>query len=186
MNAIIEQIKNQNQGNSEVELEVDNFICKDWNVYYNLYNPENFEDPENHPEWYNPTDVYQFYEKPFVTAEKVTLYSSDKIQNLQILIDFIENAADIENNLLTAIVHYTFGNGGAYAEAKHYEYAKRTMELLQKVKFTNDEFIKRNLRIDSIQYENDDEELKLHFKCSWDEEHGLIICLKNNEIISFE
>jgi hypothetical protein len=186
MNSIIEQIRNQKQGNEEIELEVDNFICKDWNVYYNLYNPENFYDPENHPEWYNPSDVYQFYEKPFVTAEKITIYSADKIQNLQVLIDLIENAAEIENKLLNAIVNFTFGNGNPYLDPKHYEYAKRTMELLHKVEFTNEEFIKRNLRIDTIQFGDNDDELLLHFKCSWDEEHGLIICLKNNEIMSFE
>src|SRR5690606_5954331 len=186
MNSIIEQIKKQVDDSGDIDLQVDNFICKDWNVYYNLYNPENFEDPENHPKWYNESDVYEYYEKPFSTAEKVTIYSSKKNQNLQVIIDFVEKSVEIENKLLDTIVRYTFGNGGAYADAKHYKYAKRTMELMHRVDFTNEEFMKRNLRINTIEFGSSDDELRLHFDCSWDGEHGLIINLKNNEITSFE
>ncbi|MBQ4912837.1 hypothetical protein J8L85_00210 [Maribacter sp. MMG018] len=186
MNSILEQIKAENEKFGEIDIQVDNFICKDWNVYYNLYNPENFEDPENSPEWYDVSEVYEYYETPFSTSDKISFYSSKRVDDFQTIKELIEKSAEIEKKLLTAIVNYTFGNGGAYASAKHYEYAKRTMEILHKTEFSNEEFIKKNLCIDTISFGDKNDELELLFNCSWNEEHGLKINLKNNEIMSIE
>ncbi|MFV0606966.1 MAG: DUF6985 domain-containing protein [Niabella sp.] len=186
MNSILEQIKAENENSTKIDIQVDNFICKDWNVYYNLYNPENFEDPENSPEWYDVSDVYEYYEKPFSTTDKISFYSPEKILDFQTITEFIEKSVEIEKKILDFIVDYTFGNNGAYAAAEHYEYAKKTMEILHKTTFTNEEFIKRNLRIDTIQFGDKNDELELHFDCSWDEEHGLKINLKDNKIMSIE
>lgn len=186
MSFILKQLKEQNEKFGELDFQVINFIFKDWNVYYNLYNLENFEDPENSPEWYDASDVYQYYQKPYSNTEKVSFYSSKKVENFNIIEYLINKSNDIENTILDFLVNYTFGAGGAYAASKHYEYAKRTMEILHKTKFTNEEFIKRNLRINTICIGQEDNELELIFDCSWDEEHGLKICLKNNEIKSIE
>lgn len=184
MTTIIEQVKQQISDNKNIELVVDNFICKDWKVYYNLFNPENFQDPDNAPDWYDASSVYTYNENP-LSSEKVQIISSEKVQNFQTLLDLIENAEDVEHKLLTAILHYTFGDGGAYAEAKYYNYSKRTMELLHKIDFTNEEFIKRNLCLHTIEFGREVDELILHFNCSWDDEHGLLVTLKNNEISAF-
>ena len=186
MNSIIEQLEEQSKSLGEINFEADNFICRDWNVYYNLHNPENFEDPEDSPEWYVASEVYKYYETPLKTTDKLNFYSSEKVENFKSITDLINKWADIEKMLLDAIVHYTFGNGGAYASAKYYVYAKKTMEILHETKFSNEEFIKRNLRIKTIEFGEEDDEIALIFDCSWDEEHGLIIRLKNNELIAFE
>jgi len=186
MKNIINKIKEQNENYGKIDLLMDNFICRDWNVYYNLYNPENFEDPENSPEWYNLSDVYEYYEKPFSTTDKVSFYSSRKVYDFKTIKELIEKSDEIEKMMLNAIVHYTFEGGGAYAAAKHYKYAKKTIEILHKTEYSNEEFLKRNLRIDTIQFGDNDEELELYFKCSWNEEHGLKINLKSNKITSIE
>lgn len=180
---LLEKITEQNENFEEIDFLADNFICKDWNVYYNLYNPENFEDPENPSEWYDVSDVYEYYETPLYTSKKVTIYSTEKIEDFTFFKDLFKNSLDIEKKLLHIIVNYTFGNDGGYGIPEHYEYAKKTMENLHKSKMTNNEFIKRNLCIDMIQLVNNKNELILHFHCGWDEEHGLMIKLKNNEVI---
>lgn len=185
MSAIIEKIRKQIEENSNLELEIENFICKDWKVYYNLYNPENFQDPENPPEWYDVSEVYTYNEIPF-SSENIKIYSPEKNQNFQVILELIENSHTMESKILNGIVHYTFGNGGTYADCKHYNYAKKTMELLHNISFTNEEFIKRNLRLHTIELGREIDELILHFDCSWNEEHGLTIYLKNNEVFSFE
>lgn len=185
MTLILEQLKEQNENFGEIDLEVSNFIFKDWNVYYNLYNPENFEDPENSHEWYDDSDVYDYYEEPYSNPKKVIFYSSEKVKSFKSVEELINKSTEVEKKILAYIVHSTFGSGGAYAAAKRYEYAKRTMEILHKVNFTNEEFIKRNLCINTICIGQEDE-LELVFDCSWDEEHGLKILLKNNKIKSVE
>lgn len=186
MSIVLKQLKEQNEDFGEVDLEVHNFIFKDWNVFYNLYNPENFEDPENSPEWYDDSDVYEYHEKPYSNPEKVTFYSSKKVKSFKNVEELINKSAEMEEEILAAIVKHTFGNGGAYASAEHYEYAKRTMEILHKVNFTNEEFIKRNLCINTIIIGEEDNELELHFDCSWNGEHPLVVLLVNNAIKSIE
>ncbi|MEM9822937.1 MAG: hypothetical protein AAF985_17790, partial [Bacteroidota bacterium] len=186
MKSIIEAIRQQNEASGEIDLEVKSFICVDWNVDYNLHNPENFEDPEHPPVWYDPEMVYEYYEKPYLANSKINIYASRKINNFDTLIALIEEAKKIEHNLLKAIVHYTFGDGGAYAASKYYRYAKRTMEILHDRTFEEEAFLMRNLRLSSISFGDKDRELRLHFDCSWDEEHGLTIKLEDNERISFE
>jgi len=185
MGLILRRIKEQNEQSGNIDVQVSNFIFKDWNVYYNLYNPENFEDPENSPEWYDDSDVYEYYEKPYSNSEKVTFYAPEKIENFKGIEELINKSIAIEKKILDAVVNYTFGNGGAYAASEYYDYAKRTMEILHQTKFTNEEFIKRNLCINTICIGQEDE-LELLFDCSWDEEHGLRIYVKNNEIVSLE
>ena len=185
MSTFIEKVKKQLSEAITIDLEIENFICKDWRMYYNLFNPENFENPENPPAWYDASSVYTFDENP-ASSENIEIFSYEKIQNFQSLVTLIENAEVVENRLLSAIVHHTFGNGGAYAEAKFYQYAKRTIELLHHVDFTKEEFIKRNLRLRTIEFGSEEFELILHFNCSWKAEHGLIIYLVNNEIVSIE
>jgi hypothetical protein len=46
MRSILDQIS-QHDFAQKHTLLVDNFLCKAWNVYYNLHNPESFEDPDN-------------------------------------------------------------------------------------------------------------------------------------------
>jgi hypothetical protein len=169
-----------------IDFEAQNFICLDWNLYYNLYNPENFEDPENPPSWYKAEDVYQFFEKPFSDSQKILFYSADKILNFETISNFVNNASTIEAAMLLAIDNYTFGGGGAYADKRHYNYAKKTIEIFHNKQFSNTEFLKRNLRLNTIIVGEEADELKLIFDCSWNEEHGLNLFFKNNVITSIE
>ncbi len=183
---LLKQLNEENEKVGEIDVEIPNFIFKDWNVYYNLYNPENFEDPENSPEWYDESDVYEYYEEPCSNAETITFYASEKVGDFETIEAFVKESVNIEKKVLDAVVDYTFGNNGAYAAAKHFEYAKRTMEILHQTTFSNEEFIKRNLCINTICVGQEDDELELLFDCSWNEEHGLTVYLKNNDVVSLE
>ncbi|UZR98095.1 DUF6985 domain-containing protein [Chondrinema litorale] len=165
------------------QVEIDNFMCKDWNVYYELYNPENFEDPLNPPgAWYDPNSNYEYYEKPFRGTEHITIYTDEEKVSLTALQKLIKNSDSIEQEILSTLVNYTFGNGGAYAEGKHYAYAKKTIELFHNTTFTDEEFIKRNLRIDTIVIPAEKDEVHIDFRCGWDGEHGIIVKIKNNKV----
>ena len=160
---------------SREEIRVDNFICKDWNVFYDLGNPENFEDPEAAPEWYDSSDVYEYYKSPFCNSSSIHFYSADKISDIGALEDLIEKKESYESKLLDFFVHYTFGAGGAYAAKEHFEYARKTIELLHDTKVTEKEFIKQNVCLDTVIICNSPDKIKLHFHCGWDSEHGVVV-----------
>jgi len=162
------------------EVLIDAFMCRDWKLYYNLFNPENFSDPDSTIEWEDNSDVFEYYEKPFTNDEKVTILSENKEFNATALKHLISNKDIAEQKLLTFFEQYTFGNGGAYADAIHYQYAKIEIERLHGTTFSNQEFLKRNLCLTDIIITENPNELKLHFKCSWDYEHGIEIILDEN------
>lgn len=168
------------------EININNFICKDWTVHYNLYNPENFEDPDNAPEWYDVSNVYDYYEKPYTDPSKISLYSTVQSIDITSLQGLIENTAHWEQKILDFLVNYTFGNGGAYATGIHYEYAKKTIEYLHQTSYTKEAFLKHNLCLNSIQLMEGKEALILHFDSSWDEEHGFDIRLEGEDILGIE
>ena len=62
------------------EVLIDAFMCRDWKLYYNLFNPENFSDPDSAIEWEDNSDVFEYYEKPFTNDEKITIFA--KTRNL--------------------------------------------------------------------------------------------------------
>lgn len=168
------------------EVEVSSFICKDWTVHYNLYNPENFEDPDNPPEWYAVEDVYDYYEKPYTNPNKSLMFWEGKIIDLSAFKNLVKQAKPIEQEILDRLVDYTFGNAGAYAAGVHYDYAKKTIEQRHQKAYTKASFLKHNLCLDTIQLMEEESILSLHFDCSWDEEHGLDIKLEAGKIISIE
>jgi hypothetical protein len=164
----------------EEKASIDSFICKDWNMYYDLYNPENFSDPDSTIEWEDNSDVFEYYEKPYTDNLKVAIVCNEETCDLEALKKLINNINIAEENLLSFFEHYTFGNGGAYADAIHYKYAKIEIERLHNTTYTNQEFLKRNLCLQDIIITNNPNELKLYFKCSWDTEHGIDIILDEN------
>ena len=182
---IIEQVKESNSVQGIELLGMDNFMCKDWSLYYNLYNPENFEDPDDPNDWYDAEDIYEYYEIPFTSGKEIDIFSEDLIENLDVFEEFLKNSEIFENKILTAFVDYTFNNGGAYAAGKFYNYAKKTMEKLHQVKMTNEEFMKRNLCINSITLKNSNE-IEIDFHCSWDMEHGVTVKITDNKSIKIE
>lgn len=168
------------------EVKIDSFMCTDWNMYYDLYNPENFSDPDSTIEWEDNSDVFKYYETPFTDNTKVNIACYENPISLDALKNLVKNKDKAEQNLLSFFEQYTFGNGGAYADAIHYQWAKIEIERLHHTTFTNQEFLKRNLCLKDIIFTENPNELKFYFKCSWDTEHGLAISLENNEIVSFE
>lgn len=161
------------------EVKIENFICTDWNMYYNLYNPENFSDPDSTIEWEDNSDVFDYYEKPFTDNSKVTITCYEDDFDINLFEKLIENKEIVEQNVLNFFELYTFGNGGAYAEAIHYKYAKIEVERLHNTKYSNQEFLKRNLCLTEIETIRSTSELKLRFACSWDTEHGIEIILND-------
>ncbi|HIP33911.1 MAG TPA: hypothetical protein EYG89_04145 [Bacteroidia bacterium] len=159
------------------EAKIESFICTDWNMYYNLYNPENFSDPDSTIEWEDNSDVFDYYEKPFTDNSKVTITCYEEDFDISILEKLIENKEIVEQNLLNFFELYTFGNGGAYADAIYYKYAKIEIERLHNTTYSNQEFLKRNLCLTEIETIKSTNELKLRFACSWDTEHGIEIIL---------
>lgn len=157
------------------EATIENFICTDWNMYYDLYNPENFSNPDSTNEWEDNSDVYKYYKKPYTDNSKVTIVCNESEFDFVALKNLIANHKTVEQKLLDFFEHYTFGNGGAYADAIHYQWAKTEIERLHTTTYTNQEFLKRNLCLQDIIITNTRNELKLYFECSWDTEHGIDI-----------
>lgn len=155
------------------EANIENFICEDWNMYYDLHNPENFSDPDSNIEWEDNSGVYEYYKNPPTDNTKVTIVCYGNECNLIALKNLIANVKKVEEKLLSFFEHYTFGNGGAYADAIHYQWAKKEIEGLHETTYTNREFLKRNLCIQDITITDIKDELELHFSCSWDTEHGI-------------
>lgn len=162
------------------EANIESFICTDWNMYYDLYNPENFSDPDSTIEWEDNSDVYEYYEKPYTDNLKVTIVCNENDFDFVILKNLIANVKTVEQRLLSFFEQYTFGNGGAYADSIHYQWAKTEIERLHKTTYTNQEFLKQNLCLQDIIITDTRNELKLYFKCSWDTEHGIDIIVDEN------
>ncbi|WP_298782122.1 hypothetical protein [uncultured Polaribacter sp.] len=161
------------------EAIIDSFMCKDWNMYYDLHNPENFSNPDSTIEWEDNSDVFEYYKKPHTDNSKVTIVCNETICDLHALKKLIDNIEIAEQKILSFFEHYTFGNGGAYADAIHYKYAKIEIERLHNTTYTNNEFLKRNLCLSDIILTENSNELKLYFECSWDTEHGIDIILND-------
>ncbi len=162
------------------EVSIENFICTNWNMYYDLYNPENFSDPDSTLEWEDNADVYEYYESPFTDKSKVNVVCNELAFDLSTLKNLIKNKEMVEEKLLSFFEHYTFGNGGAYADAIHYKYARIEIERLHNTTYTNQEFLKRNLCLQDIIFTENTNELKLYFHCSWDTEHGMDVIVDEN------
>ena len=158
---------------------IENFICADWNMYYDLYNPENFSDPDSTIEWEDNSDVYDYYETPYTDNSKIIIECTEKVCDLGALKNLVTNKDIAEQKLLSFFEHYTFGNGGANANATHYQWAKIEIERLHNTTYTNQEFLKRNLCLRYIFFTNNSKELRLHFYCSWDTEHGIEVIINN-------
>ncbi len=156
---------------------VEAFMCRDWNCYYDLYNPENFSNPDSSIAWEDNSDAYEYYEQPLTNNTKVAISVLDNNPNLKGLRKLIKRKERAEQHLLDFFEHYTFGNGGAYASGIHFEWAKIEIERLHKTTYTKQEFLKRNLRLASIALMANTNSLELDFDCSWDTEHGIKIVL---------
>ena len=155
-------------------VEVPALLCTDWNLYYDLYNPENFSNPDSTIEWEDNSGLYDYYETPYTDATKVQLVCEKKPVDFTLLKQLIDHKTTAEQRLLAFFEHYTFGNGGAYADAIHYQYAKIEIERLHQTTYTNAAFLKRNLCLEELVLEDKDR-LALHFACSWDTEHGMVV-----------
>jgi len=162
------------------DVQIESFICKDWNMYYDLHNPENLSDPDSSEEWEDNSKDFDYYEKPLTDNLKVTIVCSENTSDFVALKSLIANYKKVEQKLLQFFEHYTFGNGGAYAGAIHYQWAKTEIERLHGTIFTNQEFLKKNLCLQDIIITDVKDELKLYFKCSWDTEHGIDVIVDKN------
>ncbi|WP_299942522.1 hypothetical protein [uncultured Microbulbifer sp.] len=173
------------------EAKIENFICKNWKQYYDLGNPENFEDTES-PEYTeygldNSEHLHRF-EKPLPHTPTISVchdYRAKKedLLDASSLMDLVQNAASYEEKLLDFFIHYTFGDGGSHAEGKHYNYALQTAELLEKKSFTQRTFMTRLLCLESIVIPTRQHGPIFEFRCAWDEEHGEYVEIENGKII---
>ncbi|UII20299.1 hypothetical protein [Fulvivirga ligni] len=152
---------------------VESFICTDWNMYYDLHNPENFSDPDAQEDWQKNDDVFDYFEVPYTnnTETEITCYDDC---NVSLLEKVATNSDKVENNLLSFFERYTFGNGGAYAAGVRFEYAKVEIERLHNQSLSYHDFLKRNLCLQEINLDDEDS-LSMHFRCSWDAEHGVTV-----------
>ncbi len=171
----------QQQLAQQEEATITNFICTSWNLLFNLGNPENFEDPDDAPEWYDPGHVLTYYETPYTKPAQI-LILSPKGYNSTMLNSFIKNIAETEERILIFAEQYTFGDGGAYAAGKHFRFAKKAAENLLNKTFTNKEFLTKNLCLRSIELTDDADKIIFDFHCSWDEEHGWQVSLSATDI----
>jgi len=79
---------------------VKNFICKNWNCYFDLHNPENFDNPEGVKEWHNNSKCYDYYEKPYWDPLILNIWSDVEDEGFSALQNLIENAAAYEEKIL--------------------------------------------------------------------------------------
>lgn len=156
-------------------VSVKNFLGLTWNVFYDLYNPENFEDPENSPEWYDSSEFYEVFENGFRDPSSVRVFGTASEATLSVLRELIHNASSFEGEIVDYFIQYTFGGGGAYAASQHFEFARRTLELFHKQSMTQKDFIERTICLNSIVLEEGSEVVELRFHCGWDFEHGVSI-----------
>lgn len=159
---------------------IEAFMCRDWNMYYDLYNPENFSNPDSTIEWESNDDVFEYYENPPTDNTKTDVFCSNENCNLDMFRFAVAHHQHIEQKLLDFLEHYTFGNGGAYAAAIHFEYAKIEIERLHNTKYTNQEFLKRNVCLSTITIVPEPLEIGFQFHCSWDTEHGIDIIVNKD------
>ncbi len=170
------------------EAQIEKFMCKSWEIHYDLFNPENFEDPEDQ-EWsqYNP-DHFEELKVPHPEAATLNVYGHERQKHYDFttLQDLIKNPASFEERILNFFVHHTFGDGGAYAEGKHFRYAQTTIEDYYKTSFTQKEFMLRLLRLETIILPSAEDGLKLEFMCAWDMEHGVVLEFKEGNMVESE
>lgn len=162
------------------EVVIDSFMCQDWNAYYELYNPENFSNPDSKIEWESNAGVFEYYEHPNTNSSKVIVACNEENFCLDSLKVLYQRKDSVEQDILSLFERYTFGGNGAYASAIHYKYAKIEIERLHSTALTNQEFLKRNLYLNDIVILSKHDELKLHFKCGWDTEHGVEVVINKD------
>ncbi len=152
---------------------VKNFICKNWNCYFDLHNPENFDNPEGVKEWHNNSKCYDYYEKPYWDPLILNIWSDVEDEDFSALQNVIENAAAYEEKILNFFINYIFGDGGAYAAGVHFDYALKTIQCDQKQQWTREEFLMRCLCVNAVSILPDPHALLVRFQCAWDIEHGV-------------
>ncbi|KZL20622.1 hypothetical protein PsAD2_01108 [Pseudovibrio axinellae] len=170
------------------QAQIEKFICKSWEIHYDLFNPENFEDPEDHELSKNNPDYFEELEIPHTNAAILDVFGHNRQKDYDVttLQDLIKHTALIEERILDFFIHYTFGDGGAYAEGKHYRYAQTTIEDHYKTSFTQKEFVRRLLRLQTIILPSAIDGLKLEFMCAWDMEHGVVLEFKDGSMVESE
>lgn len=159
------------------EVSVEKFIFTDWIMYYDLHNVENFSDPDSTVEWEDNSDIYEYYEKPNTDTSKLNIVCEESFCDLNALKNLIKNKDKVEEKVLSFFEDYTFGNGGAYADAIHYQWVKIEIERFHNTTYTNQEFLKRNICLEEIILRENTDDIKLNFICSWDTEHGAEVIL---------
>lgn len=165
----LETLKEVLSSDKETSIQVP--VFKDFFCYYDLHNPENFEDPDNSPDWYDSEGLWDVNTKPSGYIHKIDVYLNAEEVEVESLVDFIKKGSVVENRLLLAIEDYTFNDCGAYASGVCFHYAKTTIERSENQGYTVHEFLKRCMSVDSI--ELCDKGLRLHVLCAWDTEHGI-------------
>lgn len=163
------------------EATIESFMCRDWNLHYDLHNPENFSNPDSDIEWEDNSGIYDYFEKPYTDNSKINIIGGGTDQELEKLKMLVGKKGVAEEKLLSFFERYTFGNGGAYADAIHYRYAKTEIERLQNTPYTNQEFLKRNLCLIDIVLSEHTDTIDFYFNCSWDTEHGIQVRMSGNE-----
>lgn len=167
--------------------EIENFLGIDWSLSYELYNPENFEDPDNAPQWYDPKDCYTFSETPTRSPHMIEISGANTPENIFLLKEILENHKTIESTLLSYLVNYTFHDGGAYAAWKYFYFAKKTIEKSENIVFENEEdFMKHCLYIEHISLTGNGSDWKLWVCCAWDTEHGMELYFNKTNLVSGE
>jgi hypothetical protein len=167
------------------EVLVTSTLCAGWSLRYNLFNPENFEDPSTVGDWYDPKDLFEYYETPYADPTKLTItkVSEDATQRRQVaqasslstLESFITRQAEREEELLAFFLGYTFGNGGTYADGRHFGYAMATIGTLRGVSYTPESFIKELVQLRTFILVGEPDTCRLYFDVAWDLEHGLCV-----------
>ena len=167
--------------------EIENFIGTDWRLSYDLHNPENFQDPDDAPSWYDPNDCYDFYETPFYNPQIIEIWGIHTPENLSLMKHIYEHIVEIESSIILYLVNYTFHDGGAYAEWKYFYFAKKTIEKSENRIFQNErDFMKNCLGVRNITLDENGCDWVLQLRCAWDTEHEIELHFHMDSLVSVE
>lgn len=158
-------------------------IFEDWICRYDLYNPENFLDPDHLPEWYSgdQTEHWEYYDKRdpneavninfFLDEEE---WLGEKIEILPQIQFLLENKEKLSGDFYDLVFNYVYENH-SWANSKHFDYALKCINKAERTCKNREVFIKNMFGLSEILFSPS--KVEFIFKCSFDTEHGLSVTL---------
>lgn len=166
---------------SEEYLNIHLSFCQEWHCLYELYNIENFSDPNKSID--SLADYWKYQSSAKKPHHSVCVYTNITDIELTNYFNLYEKTLLLENKLLLAFEAYTFGGGLDPNLIKNFECAKKTIEQSEAQLYTNTDFLKKCLSLNHVEIK-EKSCLQFHYTCAWDTEHGVFVTLTENGVFT--